>query len=265
MTIPASQLRSGVEQSRSASRNGQREPGELAEADTVSSTPTVAVVGLGYVGLPTALTLHETGARVLGLEISAERIAAIRQRAVDLVDDDRGRLDDALQSDRMMITSDPRALLAADAIIVCVPTPVDEHQAPDMRALRGACATVVANARAGQTIILTSTSYVGCTNDLVVAPLRARGLNVGAELHVAFSPERIDPGNVVYPQSTVPRVVGGAAPCCTASAASIIGARRPDAPGLGTRGRGVHEALRERLQGGQYRIRERDGGGRAVA
>jgi nucleotide sugar dehydrogenase len=184
--------------------------------------PTVGIVGLGYVGLPTALGLHETGATLIGLEISEGRLDAIRRTEVDLVADDQTRLRVALGSEQFRLTSDPAALADADAVIVCVPTPVDEHQVPDLRALRSACASVVANARAGQVIILTSTSYVGCTRDLVATPLEDRGFTVGSDIHVAFSPERIDPGNVRFPQSVVPRVVGGVSAASTRRAIEVI-------------------------------------------
>jgi nucleotide sugar dehydrogenase len=200
---------------------------DLATVARPETTPSVAIVGLGYVGLPTALGLHETGARVIGLDVSEPRLDAIRRREVDLVADDHERLAIALTSDAFRITADARELADADVVIVCVPTPVDEHLVPDLGALRGACATVVANARAGQTVILTSTSYVGSTRDLVATPLAARGLVAGSDVHVAFSPERIDPGNVRFPQTVVPRVVGGVTPGCTQRAAAIIGRVAP--------------------------------------
>jgi len=199
-------------------------------AITRKEPPTVAIVGLGYVGLPTALGLNETGARLIGLEISESRLEAIQRSDVDLVADDHARLRVALGSDSFRLTSDPAGLADADAVIVCVPTPVDEHQVPDLRALRSACMSVVANARAGQVIILTSTSYAGCTRDLVAEPLAERGFRVGVDIHVAFSPERIDPGNVRYPQSVVPRVVGGVSPGCTDRAIEVIGRVAPTHP-----------------------------------
>src|SRR4051794_22285161 len=119
------------------------------------SAPTVAVVGLGYVGLPTSLALHDAGASVIGLDASAERIRAIHAGAVDLVERDRPRLEAALDSGRVVMTTDAADLVAADAVIIAVPTPVDERLRPDLRAVRGACATVVAHARQGQTIVLT--------------------------------------------------------------------------------------------------------------
>jgi UDP-N-acetyl-D-glucosamine dehydrogenase len=188
---------------------------------------TVAVVGLGYVGLPTALALWARGVRVVGLEISSSRISSIRSGAVDVVETDRSRLEAALRDPAFRITGDPKALADANAVIVCVPTPVDRHRDPELGPLRAAAATVVAHAVAGQLVILTSTSYVGCTRDLVATPLAARGFEVGRDVFVAYSPERIDPGNVTYPQEVVPRVLGGVTPACTARAEAVIGTVAP--------------------------------------
>jgi UDP-N-acetyl-D-glucosamine dehydrogenase len=185
---------------------------------------TVAVLGLGYVGLPTTLALREAGFPVIGLDISERRLAAIRDGDVDLLDRDRPRLTAALGSGLVALTAQPAALRLADAVIIAVPTPVDEHHAPDLAAVRAACATVVEHARAGQTLILTSTTYVGTTRDLLVAPLTERGFTVGEDVHVAFAPERINPGDALWEQATVPRVVGGVTEACVEAAVQILGA-----------------------------------------
>jgi nucleotide sugar dehydrogenase len=106
--------------------------------------------------------------------------------------------------------------------MVCVPTPIDEHLLPDMTLLANACATVVEHAVPGQTLVLTSTTYVGCTHDLLVKPLAERGLIAGTDIFIAFSPERIDPGNVQHAQEDVPRVVGGATKQCTERASALL-------------------------------------------
>ncbi|MBO0840766.1 MAG: hypothetical protein J2O49_08105, partial [Sciscionella sp.] len=105
------------------------------------STPTVtvAVIGLGYVGLPTALSLAEHDTDVIGVDISADRLRAIRDGRADLLERDRVRLADQLAAQRLRMTTDPSALAGADAVLVCVPTPVDEHLAPDLGPLRAAC------------------------------------------------------------------------------------------------------------------------------
>jgi len=206
----------------------------------------VAVLGLGYVGLPTALALFAAGAAVLGLDTSHDRLHAIRAGEVDLLPADCRRLAAALglrpaddhgarpaaepgsrpatggDGARFALGDDPAALAAADDVLICVPTPVDAHRTPDLDALRSACATVVAAARPGQTILLTSTSYVGSTRDLLARPLVERGLVPGRDLHVAFSPERIDPGNTAHPPERVPRVVGGCTAACAEHAARVL-------------------------------------------
>jgi UDP-N-acetyl-D-glucosamine dehydrogenase len=181
-----------------------------------------AILGLGYVGLPTALALYGRCPRILGIDISEERLGVIAAREADLADTDRPVLDAALSSGALKLTSDLGALSAADTVIICVPTPVDESYAPDLTALRSACASVVAAARPGQTIILTSTSYVGTTQELLTEPLAARGLRAGQDVFVAFSPERIDPGNPDHEHRETPRVIGGATAACAERAAAVI-------------------------------------------
>ena len=182
----------------------------------------VAVVGLGYVGLPTALALHDAGRVVLGLDVDDARLEAIRQGRVDVLDSDRERLGVALDSDAFELTTNPVLLRNAATVVVCVPTPIDEHLLPDLSILKSACATVVAQAVPGQTVVLTSTTYVGTTRDLLVAPLQARGLVVGEDVFVAFSPERIDPGNDRHLQRDLPRVLGGVTPACTERATEVL-------------------------------------------
>jgi UDP-N-acetyl-D-glucosamine dehydrogenase len=183
----------------------------------------VAVIGLGYVGLPTALAFHAAGHRVIGIDISTARIDAVRAGAVDLLDSDHARLATALtDDDGFVLTDDPELLGEAAGVLVCVPTPIDQHLLPDLRMLESACRTVVAHARPGQTIMLTSTTYVGCTRRLLVSPLAERGLIAGKGVFVAFSPERIDPGNTRHPQESVPRVVGGVTRDCADRATEIL-------------------------------------------
>lgn len=181
----------------------------------------VAVVGLGYVGLPTALGLAAAGLSVIGVDISEQRLASVRTGVVDLSPVDRRRLRVVVAGGQVALTSRPSDTATAGAVFICVPTPVDEDLVPDLAPLRAACASVVREARPGQTIVLTSTSYVGTTRDLLIKPLEERGLRVGVDVHVAFSPERIDPGST-YPIERVPRVVGGASPACTEAAVRLL-------------------------------------------
>ncbi|MBP3042144.1 nucleotide sugar dehydrogenase [Arthrobacter jiangjiafuii] len=191
----------------------QRTPAGSPATDTMFEFD-VAVVGMGYVGLPTSLAFREAGYRVLGVDVSEHRLQTIRDGRADLLEGDRERLGRALEDPGFELTSDAARLSNAAAVVIAVPTPVDEYLVPDLSILRSACATVVENAVSGQLVVLTSTSYVGCTKDMVALPLTARGLLPGLDVHVAFSPERINPGVDDFSQEEVPRVVGGITEAC---------------------------------------------------
>ncbi len=222
-------------------------PDQIEEADEAAgrealehASAAVAVVGLGYVGLPTALALLAAGNEVIGLDASEARLDAIRRRDVDLLPSDHERLAASLTGDavegpaaegpaaegaadsRFTLTSDPARLADARTVLICVPTPVDRHQVPDLSAMAAACATAVAHAVPGQLLVLTSTTYVGTTRDLLVEPLAGRGLVAGVDVFVAFSPERIDPGNSRHTQESTPRVVGGSGERSTRIAAAVL-------------------------------------------
>lgn len=191
-------------------------------------SPLIAVVGLGYVGLPTALALRQAGRAVLGIDISEQRLTEIRSQQCDLTAADKERLMQALVDDtRFQVTSDCSRLAEAETILICVPTPIDVYHVPDLAALKSSCETVCGYARKGQTIVLTSTSYVGTTRDLLISPLTERGFQVGHDICVAFSPERIDPANTSFPQELVPRVLGATSSHCAEKARSVVAAVAP--------------------------------------
>lgn len=198
------------------------------EHELVVAASTVAIVGLGYVGLPTAIAMASHGQEVVGIDISPVRLDAIARCDVDILDDDLERLRRVIDDGSFVTTGDAAALSAADAVVICAPTPVDRHLVPDSTAVAAACATVVEHARAGQVIVLTSTSYVGTTAGLLVEPLARRGLVAGRDIHVAFSPERIDPGNTVHPQGVVPRVVGATTEESARRAAAVMSLASPN-------------------------------------
>lgn len=195
---------------------------DLPTREHATGQLTVAVLGLGYVGLPTSLALREAGFPVIGVDVSERRLDAIRAGDVDLLERDRPRLDAALASGQLQLTTDAAALEAADAVLIAVPTPVDAQLVPDLRAVLSACGEAVAHARAGQVLILTSTTYVGTTRELLVEPLAERGFSVGEDIHVAFAPERINPGDSMWEQASVPRVVGGVTRACTMAASRVL-------------------------------------------
>ena len=182
----------------------------------------VAVIGMGYVGLPTALSLVNAGYQVLGVDLSGQRLAAIRSRSVDLSTE--GQCEDlawALDQGQLELTSDPGFARAADVVLICVPTPIHENHQPDPSFVRSACRAAVAGARRDQLIILTSTTYVSTTRELLIEPLRGRGLQPGRDVFVAFSPERVNPGSPLG-QERVARVVGGATLECAQRASELL-------------------------------------------
>lgn len=193
------------------------------DARDASGPMSVAVVGLGYVGLPTACALRSPGARTVGLDVSHERLRDVAVGEVDLPEDDRRALQASIQDGDFRLTADESALSEVDAVIVCVPTPVDDRRQPDLSSLRRACAGVVEHAHRGQTIVLSSTTFAGTTRELLIEPLAERGLAAGRDVFVAFSPERIDPGNLDHVPRRTPRIVGGATAACADRAGSLIG------------------------------------------
>ncbi len=182
----------------------------------------IGIVGLGYVGLPTALAFATTGHQVTGIDVSAARLARIRTGDVDLLPADGPLLADALAGGDLALRDDPSGTADVDVIVICVPTPLDRHFLPDLSMLRAACASVVRHARAGQLIVLTSTTYAGTTRELLCEPLAARGLRVGVDINVAFSPERINPGVDSHAHRAVPRVIGGSTPECAERARAVL-------------------------------------------
>ena len=182
----------------------------------------VAVVGLGYVGLPTAIALRNAGCRIVGIDISAARLEAIRGGEAELLPAEHESLRAHLADDGFLLTDRVEALDAADLVLICVPTPIDARRQPAPGILRGACAAVVAHARVGQTLVLTSTTYVGTTRELLVEPLAERGLTVGEDVFVAFAPERIDPGVPDHEQLLTPRVIGAVSETCFRRAAELL-------------------------------------------
>jgi UDP-N-acetyl-D-glucosamine dehydrogenase len=182
----------------------------------------VAVVGLGYVGLPTAIAMRNAGCHIVGIDASARRLDAIRTGAAELLESEREDLHKHLTGDGFSLTDRIEALDAADLVLICVPTPIDEDLLPDPAILQRVCAEVVRHARPGQTLVLTSTTYVGCTRELLVDPLAERGLQIGEDVCVAFAPERIDPGVASHEQLRTPRVIGGVTETCYRRAAELL-------------------------------------------
>lgn len=182
----------------------------------------VAVLGLDHAGLPAAIALRSGGARVIGVERSATRLASIRSGASQLSRPEQELLREHLSGRGFVLTEDTETLAAAEYVLICVPAPVDRERRPNGEPLRQACEAVVRHARPGQTIVLTSTTYVGSTRELLVEPLEREGLRVGEDVFVAFSPERADPGVDGHGQRETPRVVGAVSERCHERASRLL-------------------------------------------
>jgi UDP-N-acetyl-D-glucosamine dehydrogenase len=184
----------------------------------------VAVVGLGYVGLPLALTLGESGFTVMGLDIDAAKIDALQSSRSYLRTVPSERLAAASAAGRFTFTNDPAGLAHADAVVVCVPTPLTEAREPDMSFIESSSRMVAEHLRPGQLVVLESSTYPGTTRDVVLPILEQSGLRAGIDFFLAFSPEREDPGNARFETRTIPKLVGGLTPSCLAHARALYAA-----------------------------------------
>jgi UDP-N-acetyl-D-glucosamine dehydrogenase len=191
----------------------------------------IGIVGMGYVGLPLALLFSGEGFRVTGFDIAADKVATLNAGRSYIVRILPQAIVEA-QKAGFRATADYAEVDAMDAVIICVPTPLDEHHQPDLSYVTGTVEAIAPHTREGQLIVLESTTYPGTTEE-VVAPLlesgNARGLKVArgtedAGVHVAFSPEREDPGNDTVDRRDIPKVVGGSSASASEMAAALYGA-----------------------------------------
>ncbi len=176
------------------------------------------MIGLGYVGLPLAIQAVRSGFRVTGYDTSEEKVAGLMAGRSHIDDMSDAEVAEMLQAG-FRATADGTQLSRQDVIVICVPTPLSEADGPDLRAVRAAAQTAGHLLKAGTLVSLESTTYPGTTEE-VVRPLleKASGLTAGIEFSLAFSPERIDPGNPVYGFRNTPKIVGGLTPSCTDAA-----------------------------------------------
>lgn len=169
----------------------------------------VAVVGLGYVGLPLAMTIASAGFSVLGIEKSKEKIALLKKGKSYIEDVEDREIKAKIQEGSFVPNDNFSLIKQSDVILVCVPTPLDVYGIPNTRFIESAIEGIIPHLHKGALVILESTTYPGCTQELVKPVLEKSGLKAGSDFYLVFSPERIDPGNKHYPLSTIPRVVGG--------------------------------------------------------
>ncbi|MEK7714758.1 MAG: nucleotide sugar dehydrogenase, partial [candidate division NC10 bacterium] len=189
--------------------------------ERLAGTPTVGVIGLGYVGLPLAVAFAESGAAVVGVDLDGDRVASIRKGQSFIEDVPTETLARLVQAGRLRATIDIAALRNADAIVICVPTPLGKSKEPDISFIVSAADAIAGILRRGQLVVLESTTYPGTTQEILLPRFEARGLKAGLNFFLAFSPERIDPGNRRYTLRDIPKVVGGLTPTCRELAGAL--------------------------------------------
>ena len=211
-------------------------------------TVDAVIIGLGYVGLPLAQEATRAGRKVLGFDIN--------QGVVDALNSGRSHVDDLSDADIAAMveggfeaTTDESRIGEAATAVICVPTPLSVDGGPDLRAVESAVAAVARNLRPGMLVVLESTTYPGTTDEVVRPALEAGGLVAGEDFHLAFSPERIDPGNEKFGAKNTPKVVGGHTPGCSDAAAEFYGAFVDSV----VRAKGTREAETAKLLENTYR------------
>jgi UDP-N-acetyl-D-glucosamine dehydrogenase len=181
----------------------------------------IAVIGLGYVGLPLAVEFAKAGFHVIGYDVSERVVALLMGGDSHIQDVPASEVAALVRSGHFRATADENELARADAISIAVPTPLSKTRDPDMSYVISAAETATRQAHRGMLVILESTTYPGTTREILAPALAGRGFTVGEDVFVAFSPERVDPGNPVYHTKNTPKVVGGITPACTELATAV--------------------------------------------
>jgi UDP-N-acetyl-D-glucosamine dehydrogenase len=179
-----------------------------------NKTAVVGVIGLGYVGLPLVKTFLQKGFRVAGFDIDPKKVDMLNRGKSYIRHISAAELKDFLGRKKFKASADFRGLREVDAILICVPTPLDGHGSPDLSYVINSTITVAEHVRKGQLVVLESTTYPGTTDEEMLPILEAGGLKGGRDFFLAFSPEREDPGNKNFSTATTPKVVGGLTPDC---------------------------------------------------
>jgi UDP-N-acetyl-D-glucosamine dehydrogenase len=183
--------------------------------DIQSQRLQVGIIGLGYVGLPLAVEFARHGFRVTGFDVLVSKVEALNRGENYIADVDSALLADLVKKDLLAATGDFARLARMDAVSICVPTPLGKTGDPDLSYILSALQEVKKYLRPGQMIVLESTTYPGTTDEVMLPELLESGLAVGKDFFLAFSPERVDPGNARYQTHNTPKIIGGVTPACT--------------------------------------------------
>ncbi|HLA91373.1 MAG TPA: nucleotide sugar dehydrogenase [Gemmatimonadaceae bacterium] len=190
-------------------------------AKIADRSATSGVLGLGYVGLPLAMEFCEAGFRVIGFDTSATVVGRLARGESHVQDVPAAQVARHVTGGRLLPTTDEATLAQCDAVSIAVPTPLAKTRDPDMSYVIAAAEAVARHAHPGMLIVLESTTYPGTTRDVMQPPLEAKGLTIGTDVFLAFSPERVDPGNPTWHTKNTPKVLGGITPACTEVATAL--------------------------------------------
>jgi UDP-N-acetyl-D-glucosamine dehydrogenase len=185
----------------------------------------LAVIGLGYVGLPLAVEFGKAGFEVAAIDIDEERVARLARGRSYIQDVASSDLKALVKSGRLKPTTDFSVLRRADTVNICVPTPLSKQRDPDVSYIVSAAREVARYVHRGMLVVLESTTYPGTTEELILPLLQETGMKVGKDFFLAFSPERVDPGNPKFTTRNIPKVVGGITPTCTDLACRLYAQR----------------------------------------
>lgn len=181
----------------------------------------VGVIGLGYVGLPLAVEMAEAGYRTIGFDVQRKKVDAVNAGQNYIGDIVGNTLKEVVEEGKLSATSDFDFIRDVDAVLICVPTPLDQYQQPDISYVKNSTESVARRLHRGMLVVLESTTYPGTTEELLKPILESSGLRCGEDFYLAFSPERVDPGNKTYRTKNTPKVVGGVGQEATAVAAAL--------------------------------------------
>jgi len=174
----------------------------------------IGVVGLGYVGLPLAVAFAEAGFKVTGLDVNAQRVDELNARDSYIADVPSAALAAQVEAGRLSATTDPGAIAEMDVVVICVPTPLSKTRDPDVSYILAAAEQVSRHFHPGMLVVMESTTYPGTTEEVLLPTLAVNGAEVGKDFYLAFSPERIDPGNETYTLTNTPKIIGGYTETC---------------------------------------------------
>jgi UDP-N-acetyl-D-glucosamine dehydrogenase len=193
----------------------------LAKLDGHSAT--IAVVGLGYVGLPLACAFAEAGHRVIGIDLSIDRVEGVSAGTSHITDVPPSQVKRLVDEKRLRANNEFEAARKADVAVIAVPTPIDEYRVPDLSYVTSAAKSLAEVMPKGSLVVLESTTYPGTTDEVVVPAFRQRGFMPGVDVFIAYSPERIDPGNMNFTLANTPKVVSGLTKSCMEVATALYG------------------------------------------